>query len=391
MFLQFAIGGAIVPFLVLFFEDRGLGVTQISRIFAGASAMALFFPFFWGMLADRFIPLNRLFIVLNVLVIASLWLLSTQTTFAGLLICFMLFYACYNPSLMLMNPLCFHHLTNPREEFGRLRAWGSLGWMIPSFGIYVWMVAGSVESFDFTLPLGMLLAGVMLACSGTLPHTPTGVVHVGPQHKPGAAYLADLKQLMRSRGYLVILLVYFLVASSFAIQAIYSPALLAEQGLAREWIGISQCPGVILEIILFRWRSLFLNRLSHTNTILLGCGAMLLRHVIFAFSDSLGWLIASHLLTGMVIVFHHIGVSVLVNSIAGPAVRATAQTLLVLCGSGLGPMAANWCVGAISDATGDNLRMVFLFAATLALLGGILLLTQRRAVDQSIESRSVEV
>ena len=43
MFLQFGVGGAVLPFVALLFRDRGLDVAQVSYIFAGSSAMLLVF------------------------------------------------------------------------------------------------------------------------------------------------------------------------------------------------------------------------------------------------------------------------------------------------------------------------------------------------------------
>ena len=41
MLLQFAVGGAVVPFVTLLLRDRGLGMGQIGLSFACAAAMLL--------------------------------------------------------------------------------------------------------------------------------------------------------------------------------------------------------------------------------------------------------------------------------------------------------------------------------------------------------------
>lgn len=383
MTLQFAIGGAVFPFITLWFRDLGLDFTQTSYIFAASSALLLIFPFLWGMLADRWVPLNRVFILLNLLMCGLLAMLSWQYSFLGLLVPFILFCSCFNPAVTLLNPLSFHHLDNPRTQFGRLRAWGSVGWIIPSAVVYLWLVIHPGTNLVFTLYLGMGLAFLMMLIAMRLPHVPPGAIHVGPTHPPGLGYLASIKLLLRNRAYLTALIVYFLVASSFNIQAIYSSPALEDAGLAREWIGPSLCVGVVLEVILFRWQSKLLNRLSISGTIMVGVVAMVLRHLVFWLSDNLFLLIISHLLTGVVIVYHHIGMSILVNHLAGREVKSTAQTLLILLGSGVGPMLANGAVGWITAASGQNLRLVFAFAAGLALLGGILLAVQARKLNEA--------
>lgn len=384
LLLQYGIGGAVFPFIALFFRDRGLSFTEVSHIFAAASAGLLVFPFLWGMLADRFIPLNRLLILLNLLIVGFLLLFTGQTSFLGMLPAFVAFAVCSNPSMILLNPLCFHYLEDPRTQFGRLRAWGSLGWILPSGAIYGWLVLHPGTDLVFTVYLGVALAVGMVAVSFRLPHVPPGALHVGPSHAPGLSYRESVKRLLRNKGYVTALAVYFLVASSFGIQGIYAAPLLEDAGLPRQWIGPSQCIGVFVEIILFRWQTKLLNRLSISGTILVGIGAMIVRHAIFSFSDNLWLLVGSHALTGIVVVYHHIGISVLINAIAPREVRSTAQTLMILFGSGVGPTLANLAIGGITAATGQNLRMVFVFATGLAVLGGLLLLVRAKRLNAAV-------
>lgn len=384
LLLQYGVAGAVMPFIALLFRDRGLDVAQVSYIFAAVSAALLFFPFLWGMLADRFIPLNRLFILLNTLIAGLLAVFSVQTGFAGMLPAFVAFAVCCNPSMILLNPLCFHFLANPRTQFGRLRAWGSLGWILPSGIIYVWMAIWPGTGLVFTVHLGIALAVAMIAVSVWLPHLAPGALHVGPSHAPGLSYLESVKRLVRDRGYVTALAVYFLVASSFGIQGIYAAPLLEDAGLARKWIGPSQCIGVFVEIGLFLWQGRLLSRLSIAGTVLVGIGALVVRHLIFSFSDNLWLLVGSHALTGIVVVYHHIGISVLINAIAPREVRSTAQTLMILVGSGLGPMLTNLAIGGIAVATGQSLRAVFGFATGLAVLGGVLLVAQARRLNAAV-------
>ena len=383
MLLQFAVAGAVLPFVTLFFLDQGLDITQISRIFSGASGMLLIFPFLWGMLADRYIPLNRLFSVLNLLLIVLLLVFAQQTTFTGLMVGYIAFYVCMNPSLVLLNPLSFHHLEDARRDFGGLRSWGSIGWMVPSGIVFFWLAADPKMDLSITIYLAAAIAVLMLVVSFFLPHTPIGVMHENEPASVDLSYGAAVRKLMGNPAYLILLVVYFLIASSFAIQAIYSPALFEQVGLERKWIGPAQCLGVVLEVFLFQWQRRFLHRFTYAHTILIGAGCMLLRHLVFVFSSDLTLLIVSHLFTGMVIVFHHIGASILVNAIAPKEVRSTAQTLLVLFGSGLGPMFANLCIGWIAEETNQDLRMIFVFASVLAGLGTALLILGARRLNAS--------
>lgn len=388
MTLQFAVGGAVVPFFSILLRDRGLDFRQISQIYVTASAALMVFPFLWGMLADRYLPLNRVFTLVNSLAFLALLFLSGQEAFPGLLLCVTGFIVCFHPTLMLINPICFRHLRRPREQFGRLRAWGSLGWILPSLPIFLWLALQSSKNLQVALNLGMSLAAGMVVMSFWLPHTPPGAARssVGTATPP-LGYWPAMKRLLRHGSYVTILVSYFLMSGSFSILNYYSPPHLEQLGLDRSWIGLVQGIGVVLEIVLFRWRTLFVHRWSYTVTFCIGCLALMLRQLLFVWVDNLWILAASYLLTGMVVVFFYIGASLLANTIAGAEVRATAQTLLVLCGSGLGPMFANWIVGSLSGGSTQNLRPAFLFAAALAGLAALLILLRGPRLDRDAHAQ----
>lgn len=378
MTLQFAIGGAVFPFISLYLRDQGLDFPQISRIFVISAALLLLFPFLWGMLADRYVPLNRLFVGLNLVAACALVGLARADRYWGLLVTYALLHVVLNPTFMLINALCFPHLRNPGEQFGRLRAWGSLGWILPSLPIFLWLAMSKQRDLRFVLEFAWLLALTAAAAAWFAPHTPPGA---GRHRATGLAtldYWTAARLLLRNLNYLAILVSFFLVAASFSIYVYYSSPHMEDLGLHRAWIGPVQSVGVILEIALFRWRTQLIGRAGYATPILVGCVALIARQLLFAWCSHLGILAGSYLLVGVVVVFYHIGVSILVDRIASSEVRSTAQTLLVLCGSGLGPMFANWSVGRITAVLGPSLQPVFLFAGLLAFLAGAVIWLRRR-------------
>jgi len=106
-----------------------------------------------------------------------------------------------------------------------------------------------------------------------------------------------------------------------------------------------------------------LRRWNYAVILLMGCGALVLRHVLYAVVREPWTLSISYVLAGAVIVFFSMGASLLVNTMARIETRATAQTLLALFGQGLGPMCANYAAGMIAHRSGDRLEPVFWLAA----------------------------
>lgn len=391
MLAQFAAGGAVVPFITLLMRDRGLDLAQTSLIFSSCSATLLVFPFLWGMLADRVLPLNRLFTVLNVGAGLALCFFLAQRNFTGWLLSYTAFFACFNPTLYLINALSFHHLPNPPRQFGRLRAWGSLGWTLPFLPISLWLARDPGTDLDFALYLGIACCVAMAGVSLWLPHTAPGArsrartdaadphARRGPVRKN--VYGHALRILVTEPNYVVLLVSMFLMAGSFSLLTYYSPAMLQDAGVPRPWIGPVQAIGVLFEVALFQWQPALVRRWKFSAVILAGCLCLAIRQLLFGLVANAWILAGSYLLAGAVVVFYIQGVSLLVNALAAPEVRATAQTLLLFFGQGLGPLFANAVTHRLARSFGFDLRATFLFAAGLAALASVTIALRGRRLN----------
>ena len=180
---------------------------------------------------------------------------------------------------------------------------------------------------------------------------------------------------------------FFLVSGSFSFVVYYGPPYLQANGVPKAWIGPIQCIGVALEIALFPFLRVYIRRWGFVSSLVIGCFCLVLRHFLYYYFTSPWVLALSYLLAGMVIVFFHISVSILVNLIARQSVRATAQTLLVVFGSGIGPMLTNLVAGKLSENAGNSLRPVFGFGMLLA-LAALMLIIWRAPHLKKIQPRN---
>jgi predicted MFS family arabinose efflux permease len=228
----------------------------------------------------------------------------------------------------------------------------------------IWMGAG--------LCLAMAVLGMFL------PHTAPGAAGTGPGR---LAYGPAVKLLLRDGNFLVLLGGMFLVSGSFSVLSYYSPPLLEDVGVRRHWIGPVQAIGVVFEIALFQWQPAMLRRWNYAVILLLGCAALVLRHVLYAVVREPWTLSISYLLAAVVIVCFNMGASLLVNVMARVETRATAQTLLSLFGQGLGPMFANYASGLLAERSGDRLEPVFWFAALWGAIAAALVLSRGRRLN----------
>lgn len=382
MIAQFAIGGALIPFVTILFRERGLTYGEISLVFLGGALLATFLPSLWGMLADKYIAINRLFAMLNAGSVVALSVFAFQHEFFPILLSYLTFALCFQPTLHLINALCYHYLHDPKAQFGTLRAWGSFGWIIPSAIVFSALTLSPGAGVHFTPFVAIGCAILAGAFSLALPAaTPGGESRNDTTHS--APYREALATLLRNPDYLVVLFAFFLIASSFTALVLFSPPFLEERGVPVRWIGPIQSVGVVFEVIALPSLKHLLKTRGYLFSLLLGSGCLLVRHALYLFVDNLWILSLSYILAGMVIVYFHIAASLLVNEIAAPSVRATAQTLMVTLGSGLGPVLLFTATWKVSAGNPDNLQGVFAIATAIAGVAFLLIALRGRRLDHA--------
>jgi MFS family permease len=68
------------------------------------------------------------------------WQLATIESFNGLLLFSLLYSLIYSPTLSLTNSLAFHHLPDRDADFGKVRVWGTVGWIVVGIAIGQWLL-----------------------------------------------------------------------------------------------------------------------------------------------------------------------------------------------------------------------------------------------------------
>jgi nucleoside transporter len=187
MFLQYAIWGAWLPLLWSFLSGhRGFEAGQIGMMFSVGAVGALIAPFVAGQVADRYFPTERFLGISHVLGGLLVWQLASITTYSEFMWFSLAYSLVYSPTLSLTNSLSFHHLRDRDRDFGKVRLWGTVGWIAAGIGIGQWLLhmhsptglsgaeldkvrfAGMADAFRLSAILGI---GLGLYCF-TLPHTP---------------------------------------------------------------------------------------------------------------------------------------------------------------------------------------------------------------------------
>lgn len=401
--LQWGITGAILTYLPIYFADNGLTQKQTAMLMAVSAVGLWFAPFVVGQICDRWMATEKYLAIAHFL--GGLSLLSipvatemyraTGTHFSAVMFLIGAFSVFYFPTIPLASALTFRHLPDPEAQFGKVRIWGTVGWVMAGWFLSVWL--GRTEAYEWlamnfpdwkpTLDrvsgnfhwmapptnadcfrLAALLSFALSSFCVFLPATPPQ-----PSAKRKIAPLATLK-MFGDKNFSILIAISFLLATVVPLYTYAAPKMLEQLKYQPDWIPALMTLGQISEFPALILLSLFLKRFGLKATFALGMIAWLLRYAFFAFEQP-SWLILTGIsLHGICHVFLIIVIQLYIDRRCGQDLRASAQNLFAFLTMGiampLGFLAGGWLGGELTNATtGEiNYQLFFLIPAIVILI-----------------------
>jgi nucleoside transporter len=374
MFLQYAIWGAWSPVLSDYLlNELGFSGTQVGIIYSLLPLATIVAPFISGQIADRYFASQKVIAMLQ-LVGGGLLLFISRISDYNTMMWLMLFYCLlYAPTLALTNSVAFINLKNSEKEFGIVRVWGTIGWIVSGLALMGWRHFAQAEEALALRGDTLLLAGAFSIIMGFqafgLPHTPPKKEGTKPW-----AFLETIK-MMKNKNFLAFVIISFVVATELMFYYV-----LTAPFLTSDKIGLSSAsvPGVMViaqmaEIfVLAILLPYFISKIGIRNILVLGVLAWPIRYIIFAIGQPAWLVIGSLSLHGFCFVFFFAAAFIYVDTIAPRDVRHSAQSLIMLVtygvGSYIGSLFAGWIRDLFTTAAVTNWSYVFVVPCFLTVL-----------------------
>jgi nucleoside transporter len=356
MFLQFFIWGSWYATGGNYMKSHGMG-DSIYLAYMASSIGSIVSPFFLGMIADRFFPVQRVLGVMHIL--SGIFIFSAPFFAEGSFVSVHVFLAfilvhmlCYMPTVNLASATAFHLLKDREREFPLIRVFGTLGWI--AAGIVVsYLLQGDTTSLPMHISgIGGVLMGLY---SFTLPHVrPVGA---GRRFSFRDIIGVDALKKLRSKPFIIFIISLLLISVPFAAYFSYVPVFLRAANVSDP--AFKMTFGQMSEIIFLLLLPWFFLRLGLKGVLLLGMLAWAIRYGLFAFAapDSVVWMIITGiLLHGVCYDFVYVAGQIYIDRKATPDIRAQAQGLFVLVSYGIGQGLGTFAAGRIFNSimSGDG-------------------------------------
>lgn len=260
-----------MPYWSLYLEARGFSYLQIATLMATIQITKVIAPNLWGWIGDRTgrrVQLVRLGSVLGALCFLGVFL---ETGFYGLMLVMLTFTFFWNAILPLYEVITLQGLGRDRERYGRVRLWGSVGFIVA-----VALIGWLLDRLPLTILPWLLLplfAGIVVA--SLLVPAETAVIK--PNRVKGS-----LKAILKHPAVLAFFGMNLLLQVSHGAYYTFFSIHLEQIGYDKLAIGLLWSLGVVAEIVLFVFMHHLFRRFSIRQIALTAVLLTMVRWVMIA-------------------------------------------------------------------------------------------------------------
>ena len=359
-FLYFGILGIYLPYFNLYcyhldFTGFQIGVLSSLRTFATA-----LFPLLWGALADRFLIRRPIYILCSI-ISAGIWAFFLLTSDFYAMFAITAFYGIFHaPLISFLESFSMDLLGKEKDSYGRLRAWGSI-----SFILTVVIVGRAIDAFSTHIILILILAGKLMffMIATRMPAAPASARQT--TFSTGARALI-------SKQVIVFLTAAFLMLLSHGTYYGFFSIHLENLGYKGTFIGITWALAALAEIFVMINSGRIFRRFSYEYVLILSFAAAGVRWLILFFATSAALILFTQLLHAFTYGAFHVASILYIDKLTPNEAKTLGQAVNNAVTYGLGIMSGFFINGYFFDIIGA--QSLFAMSGGLAVLGGGLMM-----------------
>lgn len=396
-FLEFfALGSWLLSAGTYMLETLNFSGLQVGSIYATMGIASLFMPPLMGMIADRWLNSQKLFVLCHFVLFALFLLLPYVSEYKTVYLIIFLISSFFMPTIVLNNSISFSILSsegkNVIKAFPFIRIWGTIGFVIAAWLID--LMGWKINNFQFYISaFSSLVLAFYALFLPTIKISKTWKSTVGIPVK-------ELLRLFQDKELILFLSFSILIGVAMQMSNIWGVPFLSDFGINFQGSFVARYSIIMLtisqlsEIVFVLFIPFFFKNYGIKPIMLISMMAWVFRFGLFAVSYPEGvglmFLILSMIAYGMAFDFFGVSGSLYIEQKTSSNLRSSAQGLFMMMVSGLGPILGSYGSGYIIDLfTYDGVKdwtwiwLVFAFYALLITLVFIILFNRKIKVGVS--------
>lgn len=331
--------GSFFPFIGVHFRQLGLDGTQIGVLMTlPAIGVAVFAPL-WGMLADRF-DKHRLVMRLSLVPAAmAAATLARADSFLALLPVLVVWAFFVAPSASIIDSYAVSISEQFGVAFGRLRLWGTLGF-IAGVAVLGWWMGDAVDNRFLRVYAGCLLGTAAATLAFPAIHRQTRRMT-----------LQDVSDALRRPALVGLLAAYFVLSIALSTVNQYFGIYMNELGASARLLSTSSVLLAVAELPILFGSARIVERFGSRHMLMAAMLVYAFRLAVYSVLSAPEWVLPVQLLNGLSFGMMVLAVTRLAHEFSGPQLAATAQGLLAS-SQATGSIIGLFTTGALLDAYG---------------------------------------
>ena len=350
-FFYFAFVGAMSPFWGLYLQSLAFNAFQIGVLMSLLQVMRIFAPNIWGHIADR---TGRRTAIVQIAAIGSVLVFAGVFAGNGFWWLFAVMAALsffWSASLPLVEAMTLSHLGERSDAYGRIRLWGSVGFIV--------MVVGLGHAFDH-VSIGWLPWAVLAVMLGIV-----AFARVIPEAEilPHAGDHIPVWTVLKRPEVASLLAACLLMAVTHGPYYTFYSIYLVDHGYGKSTVGWLWALGVLCEIGVFLVIPRIFAQVTPRKLILASFALAVLRFLLIAWGVESAWLVwGAQTLHAFTFGTFHAAAVALIHAHFRGRHQARGQALYTSLSYGIGGTVG----GLVSGLTWDTLGPAWTFTLAAA-------------------------
>ncbi|OCG09030.1 nucleoside permease [Gilliamella sp. wkB178] len=386
LFMQFFIWGSWLITLSSYMRDILLFTnTEIGLVYGSMGFASLFMPGLLGVVADRWIPANRLYMLCHFIGAVTLFIAASITSPLMMMIIMLIHCLTFMPTIAISNSISYccleSHGFDVIEQFPGIRIYGTIGFIVA-----MWIVSFlKLELSNLQLYIAATCSILLSIYSSTLPLITT-TKDMTKEKSLISSLGLDAVVLFKQPRMAIFFLFAILLGGILQITNTFGNPFLRDFDKIPQYADslVVQYPSVLLsisqisEVVFILLVPFFMKRLGIKYVMLISMLAWVARFGLFAYGDPspIGFilLLLSMIVYGCAFDFYNISGSMFVEKSVSPNIRNSAQGLFMIMTNGLGAYLGSVISGIVVDRYTSAEKIIDWHAVWLIFAGYSLIL-----------------